>query len=159
MNLLELPPLSFEVEEAEPILSDRAYKHTETTVAGLRRSLEEYRARGGSELEPAMRQMVMDGMQSLIDEWSRQMRDYEQLKSGDVTLSLHSLRDLPTLLVKARVAAGLSQKQLAARLDLKPQQIQRYEATRYRTITLTRMLQITEALGVRFDGAAHLGAR
>ena len=38
MNLLALPPLSFEVEEAEPILSDRAYKHTEQTVAGLRRS-------------------------------------------------------------------------------------------------------------------------
>lgn len=155
--LQQLPPLSFEVEDPEPILSDRAYAHTQRTVQGLQVSLEEYRLRGGTGLSPAQRQLVMDGLQSLIEEWSEQMRDYEKLKGGDVTLALHSLRELPTLLVKARVAAGLSQKQLAQRLGLKPQQIQRYEATRYGTITLARMLQVADALGVRFDGAARLG--
>lgn len=152
-----LPPLNCEVLDPEPILSDRAYGHTKRTVEGLRRSLEEYRVRGGRDLDPGMRQLTMDAMQSLIDEWSEQMREYEQLKSGNATLAVHSLRELPTLLVKARVAAGLSQKQLAQKLGLKPQQIQRYEASRYRTITLARMLQVAEALGLRFDGAAKVG--
>ncbi len=60
------------------------------------------------------------------------------------------------MLVRARVAAGLSQKQLAQRLGLKAQQIQRYEATRYRTITLGRMLEVAEALGLRLEGSVAL---
>ena len=92
-----------------------------------------------------------------IDEWSEQMREYERLKSGHATLELHSLSELPAILVKARVAAGLTQKQLAQKLGLAPQQIQRYEATRYRTITLARMQEVAVALGVRAKGEIEVG--
>src|SRR3712207_8673900 len=44
--------------------------------------------------------------------------------------------DPGALLVFARVAQGLSQKELARRLGLKEQAIQRYEAERYRGISL-----------------------
>ena len=45
--------------------------------------------------------------------------------------------------------AGLTQKELARRLGLKEQQIQRYEATRYAGASLTRIQAVVEALGVR----------
>jgi len=151
-----LAPLAFEVEGAEPITTDKAYRHTLRTVEELERSLTEYRVRGGHDLEPGMRQLVMDSMQALIEEWGEQAREYEALKSGNVPLTLRSLRELPLVLVRARVAAGLSQKQLAQRLGLKAQQIQRYEATRYRTITLGRMLEVAEALGLRLEGSVAL---
>ncbi|MBM4258372.1 MAG: helix-turn-helix transcriptional regulator [Deltaproteobacteria bacterium] len=40
-----------------------------------------------------------------------------------------SLEELPKTLIQARIAGGLSQEDLATTLGLKPQQIQRYEAT------------------------------
>ena len=160
-NTLTLQKLEFdELEQAEApyvIPHEKAYRHTKSTIAGLTQAMEDYKGRGGQNLPPAMRQAVLDGMQSLIEEWSAQMREYESLKSGRATLALHSLRELPATLVKARIAAGLTQKQLAERLGLKPQQIQRYEATRYRTITLSRMLEIAEALGVQFDAQVQVG--
>ncbi len=47
------------------------------------------------------------------------------------TLKLDSLDALPKVLIQGRIAAGLTQEDLAARLGLKPQQIQRYEASDY----------------------------
>ena len=41
------------------------------------------------------------------------------------------MADVPRLLIRARIARGLSQKSLAGRLVLKEQQIQRYEASEY----------------------------
>jgi len=59
------------------------------------------------------------------------------------------LADLPEALIRARIAAGLTQKELAARLGLKEQQIQRYEATRYAGVSLDRVQAVAEALGVK----------
>lgn len=155
---LQLKELHFDVDETPYVIpNDKAYQHTKATVEGMERALAGYRSGKRDELDPVMQQLVEDSLQSLIDEWGAQAREYEQLKSGEATLALHSLRELPAILVKARLAAGLNQKQLAQKLGIKPQQIQRYESTRYRTITLERMLQIAEALGVRVDGQIAVG--
>ena len=156
---LQLEELHFEVDDTPYIIpTEQAYLHTKSTVEGLSQTLEEYRRRGADgDLDPKMRQLVMDALQAMIDEWGGQAREYEQLTSGQATITFHSLRELPTVLVKARLAAGLNQKQLAQKLGIKPQQLQRYEATRYRTITLERMLQIAEVLGVRVDGWVSVG--
>ena len=46
-------------------------------------------------------------------------------------------------------AAGLNQRDLATRLGLKEQQIQRYEATHYAGVSLERIQAVAEALGVQ----------
>ena len=48
-----------------------------------------------------------------------------------------------------RIAARLSQKELAERLGLKEQQIQKYEATGYSGASLGRMTEVVNALGLR----------
>jgi HTH-type transcriptional regulator/antitoxin HigA len=63
-------------------------------------------------------------------------------------LELHSLSELPDLLIKARIARGYTQAELARRLKLKSQQIQRYEATRYRSVNFECLLKIAQALDV-----------
>jgi HTH-type transcriptional regulator/antitoxin HigA len=59
------------------------------------------------------------------------------------------LADLPRILIQARIAQGLSQTDLAERLGMKPQQIQRYEATEYMSASLARLIEIAEVLQVR----------
>ena len=150
--------LEYEVLEPDPITTEKEYRHTLETVARLQAGLDHYKQHGGGEhIEAGMRQLGADAVQSLIDEWGQQARDYEALKNGSASLSLSSLRDLPLLLVRARIASKMTQKQLAEKLGLKPQQIQRYEATRYRTITLERMLEVAEALGLKLQAPVSMG--
>jgi len=78
---------------------------------------------------------------------------YDALRSGRMRqLELGSLRDVPEALIRARVAAGLTQKGLAERLGLKQQQVQRYEATRYAGVSLERLQSVADALGVQTQG-------
>ena len=62
-----------------------------------------------------------------------------------------SFDDLAEGLIKARIAGGLSQRALAQRLELKEQQIQRYEAERYASASYKRLCQVAHALGVRIE--------
>lgn len=100
------------------------------------------------------------GVQSQLRDLEDQLREYERLKSdGAMTLELDSLDALPKVLIQARIAAGLTQEDLAARLGLKPQQIQRYEANDYRTTSLARLLEIARVLHLRVRERAELVQR
>ncbi|RYX82025.1 hypothetical protein EON83_21170 [bacterium] len=85
---LALEQLDFEVAEPEPITTEKAYQNTLKSIERLNWSLAEYRIRGGLDLQPEMRQLVMDSMAALIEEWSQQARDYEALKTGRTSLGL-----------------------------------------------------------------------
>jgi HTH-type transcriptional regulator/antitoxin HigA len=77
---------------------------------------------------------------------------YEAAKAGDHTeLRRRAGNDPGLALIVARIALGFSQKELGRRLGLKEQQIQRYEAERYRTISLSNYRRISHVLGVRWD--------
>ena len=53
---------------------------------------------------------------------------------------------IPRDLIRARIAAGLSQKELAERLGMPEQQIQRYEAKEYESVSLARISEIAKVL-------------
>lgn len=80
----------------------------------------------------------------------RALRAYEATGFGNFDELREQAGDDPgALLVFARVVQGLSQKELARRLGLKEQAIQRYEAERYRGISLSNAQKIAAALGVQ----------
>jgi transcriptional regulator with XRE-family HTH domain len=74
-------------------------------------------------------------------------------------LEVESFEDFPDALVRARIAAGLSQKDLGDRLGLKEQQIQKYEATGYSGASLARMTEVVNALGLRVRKEVFLPAK
>ena len=55
---------------------------------------------------------------------------------------------LPEALIRAQIAAGLTQKDLGARLSPKEQPVKRYESTRNSGASLERAQAVMEALGV-----------
>lgn len=108
-------------------------------------------------LHPRIRQAMREGAESQLEELQADLAEYEALRDGRVTvLELESLRELPSALIRARVAAHLSQKALAERLGVKEQQIQRYEATQYAGATFERLQAVAEALDVRVDQRVFL---
>ena len=102
-----------------------------------------------SSLQPRAAQALRDQYDSQLEEFRQDIADYESLRRGEITvLELHSLGELPEALIRARTAAKLSQQDLAIRLGLKKQQVQRYEATRYANVSLARIQAVAEALGL-----------
>lgn len=93
--------------------------------------------------------MERDALVSQIADIDAEISEYEMLKSGQVSFTERfSLAELPRVLIQARIAKGLSQTDLAAKLNMKPQQIQRYEATDYMGASLARLIEVSSFLGV-----------
>lgn len=102
---------------------------------------------------------VLDGVRrSLIaerDELIESLEAYRAAQGGEVAgLKARAGNDLGALLVAARVAKGWKQKELARRLFLPEQQVQRYEAERYRSISLSGLQRVARTLGIRLT--AHI---
>jgi ribosome-binding protein aMBF1 (putative translation factor) len=131
------------------ITNERQYRITKGWLERFRQArsgVEEH----GAELHPRARQAFRDAYDSQIEELHEQLAQYDALRRGEIrVLELESLAELPEALIRARIAAGLTQKELARRLRLKEQQIQRYEATRYAGASLARIGAVAEALGVK----------
>jgi HTH-type transcriptional regulator / antitoxin HigA len=99
---------------------------------------------------------VIDGVRrSLISEkkeLSEVLDAYQQAKGGNFELMKQRAEDDPgDLLVVARIVKGWSQKDLARKLGLREQAIQRYEADRYRSISLASYLRVARVLSLRLS--------
>jgi len=77
---------------------------------------------------------------------------YESAKTGNFEDLKRRARNDPGLsLIVARIARNFTQKELARKLGLKEQQIQRYEADRYSSISLANFRRIANLLGVDWE--------
>lgn len=130
------------------IFSDRQYTVSKTQLEKLRIAAE--RAGSDSSKHPRMLEIELNAFKSQIEDVEREIAEYELLKSGAYTFAeSFSLADLPNVLIQARIARGLSQTDLAERLNMKPQQVQRYEATSYTSASLARLIEIAAILEVK----------
>ena len=97
--------------------------------------------------QPWLREAQLGSAQAQIDQFKEELAEYEALKSGKIKLPrLTYVATLPGLLIKKRINNGWTSKQLAKRLDLDDQQIQRYENTDYATATLETIQKIASVL-------------
>ena len=131
------------------IKNERQYRITRAQAARFSETLRAIRE-GRGEVQgthPLIIKAQEDALNSQIADLESEMRDYESLKAGEFRLdSLGTVAELPANLIKARIARGLSQKDLADRIGLKEQQIQRYEATDYASASLARIKEVVSAL-------------
>src|SRR5262249_45968908 len=110
-----------------------------------------------SDVHPSFVEAQRSALASQIEELLEEMALYEALRNGEVrSFEAEWLHDLPDILIQARIARGMSQKDLADFLGLKEQQIQRYEAERYRSASLDRLIEIADALHVRIRERGEL---
>jgi transcriptional regulator with XRE-family HTH domain len=83
----------------------------------------------------------------MVAQLERELADYERLQQGRIpNTGPRPFEDLPDILVEQRIAARLTQRELAERLGMKEQQVQRYEATDYNSASLARVLDVVEAM-------------
>lgn len=98
---------------------------------------------------------MVAGIQSQIDDMKAEVQEYEQL-AGSNTIAVESLENIGELLIKARISHGYNQKNLAAKVGLSPQQIQKYEADEYQSADLKKIVEIAAALELTMEGIGSL---
>lgn len=139
------------------IFSDRQLSISKRQLEKLESALAAVRSAPTSN-QTWLREIEANALQSQITDILVEIQEYEMLRAGHVSFSeRYSLADLPRILIQARIAQGLSQSDLAAELDMKPQQIQRYEATEYMGASLSRLIAISDRLGIRMSESFSTG--
>jgi len=141
------------------ITNEKQYRITQSQAAKFKQALENFDPQAAVKegLDPLFAEAHLEALRSELDVLSAQLADYEELKSGKVkAFKAETLRDLPKILIKARIARGMTQRALADAVGLKEQQIQRYEAEYYRTASLQRLIEIADALSVKITKRAEL---
>ena len=98
--------------------------------------------------------IMIAGIKSKISELKNQIKEYEKIQNTK-TIN-YSLENLHSVLIKARVAKGWTHKQLAKKLNIDAQQIQRYEKSNYSSISLERAIDIFKAMDINLKGRITL---
>jgi HTH-type transcriptional regulator / antitoxin HigA len=131
------------------ITNQRQYLNTRAQAERFREALATPDATG---LHPKAAKAMRAGIQSQLDDLEAELAEYDSLRSGKITkLEAESIVGIGAALIKARIVRNLTQKELAERLALAEQQIQRYEATQYQGVAAERLQEVADALrlGVR----------
>lgn len=130
------------------ITNERQYRITNAELKRFEEALAAQAAAGPSpDVHPRIHQAMLDAMASERDELRAQLARYDDLRSGRVAeRTLNSWRELPIALIEARIAARLTQRELAERLGVPEQQVQRWEANSYAGVAIERLQEIADAL-------------
>ncbi len=144
------------------ITNERQYRITKGQFLKLKKALSEFNILEVTErLDSKI--IAVSEMNALKSEEAilrNQLKEYELLRSGKITqLEASNLEELPSILIRARIAQGLTQRELAELVGLKEQQIQRYESDEYATSSLRRLQNIATALKLNITEVAELNVK
>src|SRR3979490_3440219 len=131
------------------IRNETEYQEASARLADERNRLADHRARlqqAGLSDEEIKR--AVDPMESFHLQLKEEVESYERLKRGEFE-ELDNLRGFGRLVIPLRIAQGISQRELAKRLDVHESQVSRDERNEYFGITLERAIKILDALNVR----------
>jgi HTH-type transcriptional regulator / antitoxin HigA len=129
------------------ITNQRQYLVAQTQAERFRQALVAPDAAG---LHPKAARAMRAGLRSQLDDIEAELAEYDDLSRGRVTeIEAESIVGIGHALIKARIVRKLTQRELAERLSLAEQQIQRYEATLYRGVAAERLQQVADALRLR----------
>lgn len=132
------------------IKNERQYRIAKAHAERFDQALARFSAEAVTQdIHPALRDAEREALLSQRNDLYTELAEYETLRSGERTvLRFGSITDLPRGLIQARIATGVTHKELAERLGVPEQQVQRYEATDYATLSLPRLAEIARALGI-----------
>lgn len=144
------------------IKNERQYRMAKAQVARFEEALTVFSAelRNDRKTHPRLLKAQRDAMQSQLESLRRELIEYEDLERGNVPPpDLEYISVVPRDLIRARIAAGLSQRELAERLRMPEQQIQRYEAKEYESVSLARISEVARVLQAASLRSSRVGNR
>lgn len=128
------------------IKNDLQYRVSKSALKKFQATLERH-----DELTTDQAQWVKDAHKATIMgeimKLEASIEEYDRLKSGEAGAPpLDLIFEIPSMLIKRRIALGWTQEDLAKRLGVRPQQVQNDESTNYESASLSRLWRTAEVL-------------
>lgn len=130
------------------IKNERQYKITRAKADEVRVELAEVEHAPLPEgVSPEMRGLQVEALRGTLGDLEAELAAYDALHDATL-IEATGIGEFPTALIRARIARGLTQRELAERVGLAEQAIQRYEAGDYARVSFARLVEIADALDV-----------
>ena len=131
------------------ITNERQFAISQVELRRFENAAEEQEGTPAEGIDSRIGQAMVDALKGQADTLREEIERYEELRDGRIReRELAGLTELPTALIEARIAAGLTQRDLGERLEVKEQQVQRWEANRYSGVGVERLQEVADALGM-----------
>jgi HTH-type transcriptional regulator/antitoxin HigA len=129
------------------IKNEKQYAITRKKLLELEEGIS--RLKSGREHLPAKEQMLIVSMLVMQKQMQDEIAYYEVVKAmNSAILEERSIDDLPTLLIEYKIQSGMTQKEFSQKIGMKEQQLQRYEAENFSSISFRNLLKIIHAIGL-----------
>ena len=134
------------------ITNERQYKITRSEAEKFHEALRQFNPLDAIKngIDPVIADAQKRALETQLEELENSLDRYETLQAGQVeALEAKRLDEIGNCLIEARIARRMTQKDLAERLGMKAQQVQRYEQESYTSANLPRLLEVADALEVK----------
>jgi HTH-type transcriptional regulator / antitoxin HigA len=141
------------------ITNDRQYKITKTQVAKFQQAVDQFDEESNEfkNVHPKLIHAQKLALENQLKALNASVKEYEDLKEGRLLVTtVSNLSELPVALIQSRIANGLTQAELARKLGMVEQQIQRYESDKYDSASLKTLIKIADVLGITINADIQL---
>ena len=141
------------------IRTEAEYKEAVRRRDSEKKQLEEYRLQlQGQGVSAEMVEKAMQPYESFRLQLVEEIEGYERIKRGVIN-DIYNLGGIGQRLIGIRIYLGLSQRELAQKLGVHESQVSRDEKNEYHGITVERVEEILNALGVSMTSSFEVPAR
>ena len=127
------------------IKNEKQYKITKKKISDLNHEID--RIYKDSQKNPLRKELLITSLEAARNEMEEEVHIYETVKKDKKDfLKERLISELPSLLTEFKIRTGLTQKQFAQKLGVKEQQLQRYEANNFKSVTFKNLLKYFELL-------------
>jgi hypothetical protein len=147
------------------IKNEKQYKISKKLVKEFNQEIE--RIYNDANKHPLRKEMLITSLEVARNDIEKEILVYETLKKDKKnTLKERLIAELPSILTEYKIISGLTQKEFAQKLGVKEQQLQRYEANNFKSVTFKNLLRFFELVGLeiriketRFNKASNNQSR
>lgn len=138
--------------------NEKQYKVSKKRLADVQLKINEI---SSDTTQGALRnKLILASLNNQLSGLKKEITQYESLKrKKQIRVAARPLAQLPQLITEYKIASGLTQKELSKKLGMKEQQLQRYEASRFKGISFDNLLQLISAMDVQLEVKPVLSRR
>ena len=135
------------------IKNEKQYKVSKKRLAEMEQSITPKQ----SQIFPNSKETgALNSLIRIKNDIKEEIKQYESLKSKGIPLRRKvTVAQLPNILIEHKIAKGLTQKQYSEILGIKEQQLQRYEAENYSSVSFGRLLNYLEKAKIKINLAVE----
>jgi predicted XRE-type DNA-binding protein len=129
------------------IKNEKQYKISKKKLSGILTEIEKVKKATGQHL--LRNKLMLASLDNVKQELEEEIAAYEKLKTTSIKiLAERFIAELPTIITEYKIISGLTQKEFSEKLGLKEQQLQRYEADNFKSVSFKNLLKFLDAIGL-----------